>query len=71
MKPRVNVAAGSRERSLSSSAWRRRIEIFVAEEISSRLISRMTRSLRSSSPKLIAGGSVMPFEPMDVGSKSC
>src|SRR6266487_6673643 len=50
MKRRVNAGAGRRERSLSSSAFNSRTEIFVAEEISSSVISRTSLSRRSSSP---------------------
>ena len=51
--------------SLSSRAVRRRMEIFVAEEISSSEIPRICRSRRSSSPKPSAGESVIYFPGLE------
>src|SRR5580765_3599170 len=64
MKPRVKAGAGSRSRSLSSSAVSRRREIFVAAEISSSVISRESRSRRSSSPNRRSAPGIIGSSPV-------
>src|SRR5712692_9936496 len=65
MNPRVKVGAGSFWTSLSSRARRRRTEIFVDCEISSREMSRITLSRRSSSPKERGDETVIILRPVN------
>src|SRR3984893_5146340 len=65
MNPRVNVGAGSFWTSLSSRARRRRTDIFVDCEISSREMSRITLSRRSSSPKEREDETVIILRPVN------
>src|ERR1700730_3275219 len=65
MNPRVKVGAGSFWTSLSSRARKRRTEIFVDCEISSREMSRMTLSRRSSSPKEREDETVIILRPVN------
>src|SRR6266567_5090262 len=65
MNPRVKVGAGSFWTSLSSRARKRRTEIFVDCEISSREMSRITLSRRSSSPKERDDETVIILRPVN------
>src|SRR5208283_4341733 len=58
MKLREKIPPGSLEKSSRSMASRKRKLIFVAEEISSRLTPRISRSRRRFSPKAGIGGAL-------------